>query len=205
MFNNKIKAIIFDLGNVLIDVRWDLCLNIMRKDYPDIDIKFNNFFKEKVTLFQNYEMGKVSDDLFLDEIKKFTGVNYDDNYLAKIISEIFIKKENIINSLPTLKNNYKLYMLSNTSSLHRIYGWGDYDFVKYFDHLFLSYEIGYIKPMDEIYQFVEGKINLNTDEFIYFDDIKQYIEAAKKRNWNAFQLTNENDYFEVLKKFNIEI
>lgn len=197
---NNLKGIIFDLGNVLIDVRWDLCLERLREKNPRIDIQFQNFFRDKLELFQNFEMGKISDEIFLSEIRDYIGSDLDTNALARNISDIFVEKTAITSKLNKLSQNYKIYMLSNTSSMHKKFGWGDYDFLKYFDRLFLSYEIGLIKPMNEIYEFVEKEICLNYDEFIYFDDIKEYIEGAKNRGWNAIHVTSEQNLIKALNE-----
>jgi len=52
----------------------------------------------------------------------------------------------VVALLPEIKKNYKLYLVSNTNSIHQKYGYQHYEFLKIFDKLFLSHEVGFVKP-----------------------------------------------------------
>ncbi len=201
--SNEIKAIVFDLGNVLIDVKYEMTLDRLRPVIPHAEWLYYQFFTDKKYLLVELEMGKMKDEEFVEEIKNFLGVNTDNVTMAKMISEIFIENEELTSLLPILKNKYKLYLLSNTSSLHKEYGWGHYAFLKNFDKLFLSNEIGAIKPMDEIYEYAEKQIGLEKDEFVYIDDITEFVETARNRGWNAIKFRDNKSLFEELKKYNV--
>jgi putative hydrolase of the HAD superfamily len=102
-----------------------------------------------------------------------------------------------------LRKNYKLFLLSNTNIIHRKFGWDHYNFLKNFDKLFLSYEVGFAKPEEEIYQLVIHSIDLNPSEVLYIDDIEEYVNAAKNLGWNAVQFKSNEKLIEDLKGFNV--
>jgi len=107
----------------------------------------------------------------------------------KIYSEIFTINEDVAALLPWLKKKYKLIVLSNTNSIHKEYGWKDYDFLKYFDEMVLSHEAKAVKPEEKIYRAVEKVSRKLPEEHIFIDDIKDYTEAAIKLGWDGIQFT----------------
>jgi putative hydrolase of the HAD superfamily len=102
-----------------------------------------------------------------------------------------------------LKKNYKLFLLSNTDSIHQKYGWQKYEFLKYFDKLILSHEVGYVKPEEKIYRVVEEASGFSTKEHFYIDDIQKYVDAAKILGWDAVLFESYDKLVLDLKEKNI--
>ena len=102
-----------------------------------------------------------------------------------------------------LKHKYKLYLVSNTNSIHQKYGYKDYGFLKLFDKLFLSHEVGFIKPEKEFYQAVEKESGFPSEEHIFIDDILEYVDAAKKLGWDGIQFLGYKDLVNNFEKRNI--
>jgi putative hydrolase of the HAD superfamily len=201
----EIKAFIFDLGNVLIFFDWKIAKEKLNQIEEGLGEKTTQFLKNNHDLIYKLETGKIEEAQFLIEVKKNVDSNVSLEELAKIYSEIFWENEALTRILPELKKNYNLYLLSNTNLIHRKYGWDKYSFLKKFDRLFLSYEIGFAKPDKEIYQFVISNIPFTEKEILYIDDIQEYIEAAKSLGWNAIKFTSNDDLFKDLERLNIKL
>jgi putative hydrolase of the HAD superfamily len=201
----EIKAFIFDLGNVLIFFDWKIANEKLNQIEEGLGEKTTQFLKNNHDLIYKLETGKIEETQFLNEVKKNVDSNVSLEELAKIYSEIFWENEALTRILPELKKNYNLYLLSNTNLIHRKYGWDKYSFLKNFDRLFLSYEIGFVKPDKEIYQFVISNIPFTEKEILYIDDIQEYIEAAKSLGWNAIKFTSNDDLFKDLERLNIKL
>ena len=118
-------------------------------------------------------------------------------------SDIFWINKNVVALLPELKKNYNLYLLSNTNSIHKKYGYESYEFLKIFDKLFLSHEVGFIKPEEEIYRAVEKVSGIPSEEHIFIDDIKEYVDGAKKIGWDGIQYLGYDNLLMNLKEKNI--
>ena len=73
-----------------------------------------------------------------------------------------------------------------------------YEFLKYFDELILSHEVGSVKPETEIYKAVEKASGFSPAEHFYVDDIQEYVNAAIKLGWDAVQFV---DYQRLLNDF----
>lgn len=201
----EIKALIFDLGNVLIYFDWNIAKNRLNEIEENLGENTTNFLKSNKSLIYNLETGKIDEDSFLEEIKKNVNSKVTKDELAKIYSQIFWENTELTKLLPKLKNNYKLYLLSNTNKIHRKYGWKDYEFLKYFDKLFLSYEIGFAKPDKEIYEFVSSSIPFEKNEFVYIDDIEIFIEASRLLGWNAIKFESNEKLIEEFKNYGIKL
>ena len=89
-------------------------------------------------------------------------------------------------TLATIKNKYRLYLLSNTNSIHhkefnKIFedqiGSGSIN--DYFDKAYYSHEIKNRKPDKEAYEYVLKDNNLSASETLFIDDSIQNIDAAK--------------------------
>jgi putative hydrolase of the HAD superfamily len=72
-----------------------------------------------------------------------------------------------------------------------------------FDHLFLSHEVGFIKPEKEIYNAVEKISEFPPEEHIFIDDILEYVNAAKVLGWDGIQFLGYDDLVKNLKRRDI--
>jgi putative hydrolase of the HAD superfamily len=127
----------------------------------------------------------------------------DSETFKKYYADIFSLNEDVISLLPNLKKNYKLFLLSNTDSIHQQYGWQKYEFLNYFDELILSHKVGAVKPEEKIYRKVEEASAFPSEEHFYIDDIQEYVDAAKKIGWDAVQFINYEKLVNDLKERNI--
>jgi len=198
-----IKALIFDLGNVLIFFDWKIAERRLNEIQEGLGTLTTKFLKENNSIIKNLEKGKLTEDEFLNMVKSHLNSKIDKITIAKIFSEIFWENSELTKLLPELRKNYKLFLLSNTNIIHRKFGWDHYNFLKNFDKLFLSYEVGFAKPEEEIYQLVIHSIDLNPSEVLYIDDIEEYVNAAKNLGWNAVQFKSNEKLIEDLKGFNV--
>lgn len=198
-----IKALVFDLGNVLIYFDWKIAEKRLNEIEDGFGTRTTKFLKENNSIIKDLEKGKLSEEDFLETIKSNLNSAIDKITIAKIFSEIFWENVELTKLLPDLRKNYNLFLLSNTNIIHRKFGWDHYNFLKNFDKLFLSYEIGHVKPEEEIYRFVLDSIKLNPAEVLYIDDIEEYVVAAKNLGWNAVQFKSNEKLIEDLKNFNV--
>ena len=189
MKTNKFSAIVFDLGNVLIPFDYDIAiqkLNLVERGLGD---RFIDYYKSNYHIHRDFERGNISEDEFVGQMLKVIDNKIDDETFKLYYSDIFTINENVVSFLPRLKNNYKLFLLSNTDSIHQKYGWQKYGFLKYFDKLILSHEAGAVKPEEKIYRAVESASKFPSEEYFFIDDIQEYVEAAKIIGWTAVQFT----------------
>lgn len=189
---NNFEAIVFDLGNVLMPFDYNKMIDSMNQIYPRLGNRFLEFYTDHYEIHRSFERGHLSVDDFTRKILDALDNKLDPETFWKVYSQIFTVNTKLVGILPGLKSRYKLVLLSNTNEIHKKYGWGDLEFLNYFDKLVLSYEVGSVKPEDKIYEAVEEFTSAPPNKHLYFDDILEYVEAARKRGWVGVQfISNE--------------
>lgn len=198
--DRKYSAVVFDLGNVLIPFDYSIAINKLNYIEPSLGNKFIEFYNSNYHIHRDFEKGIISEVNFLHMMLGAIGNKIDKEIFCKIFSDIFTVDENVVSLLADLKKDYKLFLLSNTNSIHQKYGWQKYEFLKYFDKLILSHEVHSIKPEEKIYRAVEKASGFPTEEHFYVDDIEEYVNAAKNLGWDAVQFV---DYEKLLNDLRI--
>jgi putative hydrolase of the HAD superfamily len=195
---NKFSAIVFDLGNVLIPFDYGIAIQKLNLVEQGLGDRFIEYYRSNYSVHRDFERGNISDDKFVNQMLKVIDNKIDGETFKFYYSDIFTVNEDVVSLLPQLKENYKLCLLSNTDSIHQKYGWQRYEFLKYFDKLILSHEVGAVKPEEKIYRAVEAVSGFKSSEHFYIDDIKEYVEAAKNIGWTAVQFTGYEKLLEDL-------
>jgi len=203
MKNRKYSAIVFDLGNVLIPFDFKKALIKLDQVENGLGDRFNNYFKANYHLHREFEKGKISEKDFIIRMLEIVDNKIDESTFCKYYADIFSLNEDVISLLPVLKKNYKLFLLSNTDSIHKKYGWEKYEFLKYFDKLILSFEVGSVKPEEKIYRAVEEASGFSSQKHIFIDDIQEYVDGAKNIGWDAVRFEGYEKLIKDLKERNI--
>jgi HAD superfamily hydrolase (TIGR01509 family) len=186
----KFSAIVFDLGNVLIPFDYAPAINKLNKIQSGLGDKFAKFYKSNYFIHRDFEKGSIPEDSFINKMLEVVDHKIDAETFKNYYADIFSVNEDVVSLLPVLKKNYKLFLLSNTNSIHQKYGWRKYEFLKYFDKLILSHEILSIKPEERIYREVEKASGLPSTDHFYIDDIQEYVDAAKKIGWDGVRFVD---------------
>ncbi len=181
-----VKAIIFDLGGVLLDIDFRLT----EKAFADLGVSdFSAFFNQfhSNSLFKKLETG-IDEALFYDEFRSGTGLSLSDEQIRDAWNALLLDfRLESLAVLPQLKKKYQLYLLSNTNEIHlqefqRRYTLlqQEQEFDALFDAAYYSHRIGHRKPNASAFEFVINTHKLNPAETIFIDDSINNIEAAQQ-------------------------
>lgn len=196
---NKIRVVVFDLGNVLIPFDYNRLIESMNKIDDGLGDRFAKKYYDNYHVHRQYEKWELSDDEFIKIMTEWTENKIPEEKLKNIYADLFVENIDTTALLPILKKNYKLVLLSNTNFIHQKYGWEKYNFLKHFDKLILSHEVGAIKPEEKIYRAVEAFTNEPSASHIFIDDIAEYVEGAKKCGWDGIQFKSHNQLVDDFK------
>ena len=182
----NIKAIIFDLGGVILNIDY----NKTSKAFTNLGVKnFDEMYSQKNAnpLFHDLEEGKINAEEFYNAFRTSSQLKLTDQQIKTAWNAILLRyREEALQTLATIKNKYRLYLLSNTNSIHhkefnKIFedqiGSGSIN--DYFDKAYYSHEIKNRKPDKEAYEYVLKENNLSASETLFIDDSIQNIDAAK--------------------------
>lgn len=196
MTDRKYSAIVFDLGQVILPFDYKGFIEKVNRHKPGIGEQFAESYKQNYNIHRDFEKGLISEEVFITQMLGYLENVIDGETFCKYWSDIFTPEEQVISLLPLLKENYKLYLISNTNSIHKKYGYQGYEFLKQFDKLILSHEVKFIKPEEEIYREVEKASGFPSEEHIFIDDILEYVDAAKNIGWDGIQFVG---YYNLIK------
>ncbi|QLE03051.1 HAD family phosphatase [Galbibacter sp. BG1] len=199
-----IKNIIFDFGDVFIDLDKPASLKLILKKYPDFKVT-----REIEILNNNYEKGLISTNDFSKGYQEFLPKETKES-IAEIWNSIILTipshRLDFIEELAE-SNNYRLFLLSNTNALHiekvkENIGMECYiRFQKCFEKFYLSHEINYRKPNADIFEFVLNENKLLPEDTLFVDDTKEHIETAQKLGLRTWHLTPvKEDVTELMNK-----
>lgn len=199
------RVILFDLGRVLIDFDHNIAVKRI-KNFCSLDEKeiFNLFFDSDIT--DRFERGVILSSDFFKEVKKMLKAEISYEEFIPIWNEIFTPHAGMYEVVESLKDNYRLYLVSNINKLHFEYLQEKFaDHFKFFNYIFLSYELGLRKPDLKIYKLIIDYINTRPQNIIYTDDRVELIDAAKKIGIDAFQFVSVASFKKELLKRDIEL
>lgn len=179
------KVVVFDLGKVLVDFDYSIAAHkIATRSRPDVDE--SRLFLDQSPLLHRYETGLLTTEQFFDEIRGFSGFSGTEAEFASFFSDIFSPIDEMICLHEELRAvKIPTFIFSNTNPLAVTHIRERYSFFKNFDGYVLSYECGYMKPKEEIYQAVERMTGCRGREIAYIDDRLENVQTGLTRNWNA--------------------
>ena len=193
MKNALPQVIIFDLGGVLLNLDYTLTTKaFMSLGMTDFENRYSQL--QQTDLFDLFETGRVSPFHFinrlLDQLPPGTTANQVVHAWDAMILDFPVDR---LEWLQQLKNEHRIFLLSNTNTLH-------IDAVKralkkavghdrledYFEQVFLSHEIGMRKPHVETFTWIVDQIGVNPEDCLFIDDSPQHVEGALKAGLKAW-------------------
>lgn len=195
-FPKKIpENLVFDLGNVLVDVDYRRFTDFMGWSFDD----FMRFYA--TDFFREFETGKQNETACFRKMAKYVPLKSEDiPRYRKNIFRTFPLRQKTLEFLPGLRKKFKLYLFSNTNSLDFNAISRHLDFPSLFDGIYTSHEQGFLKPQPEAYQKVETMFGIDPGRILYFDDRRENIDAAAERGWNVLLVNEEEKLLKILKE-----
>lgn len=184
----KYKAIIFDLGGVIVNLDQDRTI----RSFKRLNINLDEV-NEKLPVFKQYEIGQVNTETFIQTIKAELKGNASDLEIITAWNNMILDVPSVrIEVLKELRKHYRLFILSNTNELHI------QEFIKLFevnhpsekwenlfDKIYYSHKIGLRKPNKEAWQLILNENNLSAQETIFIDDTIMHYKAAEAIGINS--------------------
>lgn len=203
---SKIKAVVFDFGNVIAKVDADIFLERIKGLTSKSKSEISDFIYGSSDLIKRSETGLISTVEFCEEIMEFCDLNVsEEEFICLFTKDKLTVIEGMFDLIRSLKKNYKLAVLSNTKDIDYSNGLGIFPEKELFDEIVLSHEIKVMKPDKKIYLETIKRLDVLPKESIYIDDIFDYVEAARNLEMKAIQYKDIDQLKADLKKLNVNI
>ena len=187
---NTIKAVIFDLGGVIVPLDFERGYAAMKPlcRCPPEEIPRR---LDSTDLMYRLEIGQVEPGEFARAMCKVLDLDLDFEEFCEVWGSIFPPRTLIPGSLlEALRSRYRLLLLSNTNAIHFPYIRKNYPLLRHFHHFVLSYEVGALKPAPEIYREAIAQSGCGPEECFFTDDVLDNVEAARREGIDAAQFVS---------------
>jgi putative hydrolase of the HAD superfamily len=198
MPETAIRWILFDVGNVLIELRTG-GMERAAAALGSTPARLAELFGEN-EMAQQIAVGKLSPQEFVDQINRRFGTSVTP---ADVVSwfgpEVGVLYPEAPGLIASLKGRYMLGTLSNT-----FFGHWDYfiamDFARQFDAPMASHLLGFCKPDPRAYRAALDRIGATAAETVFVDDLAENVEAARALGFIAFQSTTPSELVQGLRR-----
>jgi len=179
-----IKAIVFDMGGVIVRLNMNRCIGNFKElaGFEDIEEYLDKFHQKG--FISDLEEGKTQPEDFYRECLKHsrpgTTVETAHYCFCSLLDGLEADSLELIRSL---RGRYDLYVLSNNNPISRGYfremmKKEGLETEEVFTKEFYSYELKMLKPSREIYERVIEGVGRKPEEILFIDDARDNIEAA---------------------------
>lgn len=199
-----IRAILFDLGKVLIPFDFTIGYRILQQRCglePDT-------LRERIRatgLVPQFETGLIEPAEFVRRLSEGVGLDISYGEFCGIWSSIFGKNTLISEAfVEALHRRYPLILVSNTNAIHFEMVRENYPILRHFDRYILSYEVKAMKPSPLIYEAAVRAAGCAPEECFFTDDIPEYAEGARRFGIDAVQFQSESQIAGELRSRGVE-
>ena len=208
MLDNSKKTIIFDFGNVLIDLHFERCFSNF-ENLLNVDWSSRKLPESVLKAMYKYDRGQISDEIFMWAFQQYNAQANQENLIKAWCSLLGEIKAERLEMLQELSDDYNLCILSNINNLHISYihkylesNYQISDFEdRFFNQVFYSHIIGRRKPDEEVYAYVTDALGIQVSDVLFIDDMTSNVEAAKKYGWNAIKHDPKTEIVDMINTY----
>ncbi len=188
----QVDAVILDLGNVLV--------------LHDNGQLFQTFGRlagvdgEEVarrmppTLWNAIHLGELDGAGIRREVCRVLKVELGEDEFRRLWNSHFTPNHAVLPWVESLIGRVKLALLSNTNAIHMEYLLGVLPLLRRFDHLVLSHQLKKMKPDPAIFAHALRLTGSPPARTAFFDDLPQFVEAARQVGIRAFLFTGADEF-----------
>jgi len=192
------KAVIFDLGGVLIDLHSDEARRELINDYGLAADRFERltrscFTARRRSITELAMIGRASTSEYLASFARACRRKDTEGLRRNRLSILGRERPAIFEIANRLrKRGVICCVLSNTIALHweKLGSRREYPLLASMDHIFASHLIARAKPRREAFSFVADALKLSMSECLLIDDTPLNVERARAFGWQGLLFTN---------------
>lgn len=187
-----IKNIIFDMGGVLLDIDRERCVEAFAAiGFPQAEQLLSQF--AQIGVLGELESGHIAPSDFFDYIRRESGRPTLDADIAAALNR-FITGMPLykLQMLRDLRPRFGIYMLSNTNAVMlpsiqaKYFTRQGLTFDDYFDRAFFSFEMGMMKPGEEIFRRMTAEAGFRPEECLFIDDGAANVATAARLGFHTY-------------------
>ncbi len=205
-----IRHILFDLGNVLVPVNWDIAFGRLIPHLPpdladlcaNDRLAFQNLLAEPATAL---ETGRIEFDEFFRIVRDILRTDLSEEEFHDIYCRIFSLDEEMVALGQILCERYGTWLVSNTSRAHYEYIVETFPRVEFYKDAALSFELGAMKPSAECYEKAARKFGIEPTSAVFIDDLPENVAGAVAAGMTGIVFRNKVQLLDELKSLGVQV
>jgi epoxide hydrolase-like predicted phosphatase len=189
-----VKALIFDLGNVVIDIDFE---RIFKKwsFYSGVPVEEMQRVFQIDAAYEQHERGEIDGTEYHQHLEQTLEMRLSYEQFCEGWNDIMVAPiGNTVRLLESLRDRVPLYALSNANTLHKNFWEKNFHAeLSHFERVFVSSDLGSRKPEPAIYLLALEHIGVEAENVIFFDDLAINVEAARTLGMTAVQVHSPLD------------
>jgi putative hydrolase of the HAD superfamily len=201
----KVRAVIFDIGRVLIRIDVGRAMKGMASG---LSLSAEELWSaiEKDPRWKDWQEGRISArGWHLHMQRRFGGSTTFEQFCDTWNQVLDPEPIHTTELFEKLSRKYRLALLSNTDPIHVAYMESRYNFFPYFSARVYSCAVGASKPSPIIYKEALRACKARAEEAVYVDDIKDYVDAARRFGMMGVQFRSTEQLALELRGLGLEI
>jgi glucose-1-phosphatase len=194
MAAHNIKALLFDLGGVVMDIDFNRAFAhwqpMSRLSLAELKTAFT--FDAP---YQRHERGEISAAEYFAHLAQHLQLHGDPVRIAEGWNSIFIDEiAETRRMVEAARAKLPCYAFTNTNAAHQAAWTARFPaVVQAFEHVFVSSEIGHRKPERSAFEFVAQTIGVPIESILFFDDTLSNVEGALAAGLEAVHVRGPAD------------
>jgi putative hydrolase of the HAD superfamily len=208
--NRTINHILFDLGNVLVPVDWEMAFRNLLPHLPPGRAKllredrqaFVDLLSEPAIAL---ETGVTNSDQFYGAVTEILGTDLNRDDFLEIWCNIFSLDESMVSLGKSLSRDYGTWLVSNTSRIHYEYIVEKFPGVLFYKDAALSCDLGVMKPAATYYEKAVQKFGIVPSQAVFIDDLQENVEGAMRAGITGIVFRNRKQLVEELQRLGVNV
>jgi HAD superfamily hydrolase (TIGR01509 family) len=205
MASRKLRAVIFDIGRVLIRLDVTQVTNGLAEG---LSLSPDEIWPaiENDPRWRDWQEGRLSPRDWHLHLCRRLGTKSSFEQFTEVWNRVLDPHPmQDISLFEKLSKNHRLALLSNTDPIHVTHMEGTYDFFRYFPSRIYSCAVGASKPTPIVYQEALRAVKVQSGEAVYIDDIPAYVEAARSLGMAGIHYQSREGLVAGLRDLGIEL
>jgi len=195
-----VQALLFDLGNVLIDI--DFMRAIHRwAQYSSLSIEALRSVFQQDLAYQQHETGEISSKAYFDHLRASLKLEASDQQIAAGWNAILGNEiSSNVEAIRKANTPFPCYVFTNSNPVHQM-SWQTRfaEMLTHFERVFVSSDIGLRKPHRVAFEFVSREMAVPEGAILFFDDLPENVNGALAAGFQAVHVRSPADVQNALR------
>jgi epoxide hydrolase-like predicted phosphatase len=204
--SGELRAILFDLGGVVIDIDFKRAFQIWAAlasvDASDLEKRFT--FDEA---YEQHETGDLQSSAYFNALGESLNVSLSEDDLVAGWNDIYLGTiPGMVKLLATASQRFPLYAFTNSNPTHQsVWSVRFAAELSAFKTIYVSSELGVRKPDPRSFSLVAERMGVQASEVLFFDDSVENVDGAVSAGMRGVVVESTRDVTAALGRYGIEV